>query len=174
MVISMIRKCILHDLQVLQKISYNTYKSTFFSMNTEANMNAYLEEAFSLNKLRNELLNESSFFYFIYQDNKLAGYLKLNESDAQTDIQDPTSIELERIYVLSEFQGKGLGKLLLNKAISEALKKRKTYIWLGVWEKNKGALEFYAKNGFYRFGTHTFVMGTEVQNDYLLRKDLSI
>ncbi|WP_371364661.1 Spermidine/spermine N(1)-acetyltransferase [Sporomusa rhizae] len=168
----MILKCTLGELSALQKIAYKTYKETFACMNTEANMNAYLEEAFSLDKLRHELLNEASLFYFIYQDNKLAGYLKLNECKAQTDIYDHLSLEVERIYVLSEFQGKGLGRYLMDKAIAVAQERKKTYMWLGVWEKNKNALEFYKKNSFYEIGTHAFVMGDDVQKDYLLRKDL--
>lgn len=169
----MIKECSLDDLLALQKISSDAYHSTFSSMNTEANMKAYLEEAYHLDKLKKELQNEASFFYFIYQDNQLAGYLKLNESDAQTDIQDPSSLQLERIYVLSDFQGSGVGRCLMDQAIEVALKHGKSYVWLGVWEKNERALKFYEQNGFYPIGSHAFVMGNEVQRDYLLRKDLT-
>ena len=41
-----------------------------------------------------------------------------------------------------------------------------------VWEKNEKALKFYKKNGFYEIGTHTFVMGEDVQTDYIMRKDM--
>lgn len=142
-------------------------------MNTEENMNAYLEAAFHPEKLKRELENEGSSFYFIYENDELAGYLKLNESGAQTDVHDPASLELERIYVVDSFQGKGVGRRLMEKAVEEAVKRKKSYLWLGVWEKNKKALAFYAKNGFYRMGTHAFVMGAEVQTDYLLRKDIN-
>ncbi|NCB51229.1 MAG: GNAT family N-acetyltransferase [Clostridia bacterium] len=167
-----IRKCTIDDLPVLQDISRSTYKHTFASMNTEDDMNAYLDDAFNTEKLKNELLNEPSFFYFVYADDRLAGYLKLNESDAQTDIHDSSSLELERIYVLGGFQGKGVGRFLMNKAISVASERNKAYIWLGVWEKNESALAFYKKNGFYPMGTHAFVMGNDVQTDYLMRKDI--
>lgn len=169
---TLIRECSLDDLPVLQRLSHDTYHDTFADMNTESDMNAYLEKAFNLGKLKNELLNKASRFYFIYIDGKLAGYLKLNESPAQTDIHDPSSLELERIYVLSEFQGKSIGRCLMDKAIEEAHKKKKTYIWLGVWEKNTKAFQFYIKHGFYQIGRHSFVMGNDVQMDNLLRKDI--
>lgn len=168
----LIKKCSIDDLPVLQDISRSTYQNTFASMNTEADMNAYLEDAFNTEKLKKELMNEDSFFCFVYEDDRLAGYLKLNESKAQTDINDPSSLELERIYVLSGFQGNGVGRFLIDRAISMAREKNKTYIWLGVWEKNERALKFYKKSGFYPMGTHAFVMGTDIQTDYLLRKDL--
>ena len=141
-------------------------------MNTPSNMRAYLEKAFDISKLRDELSNSGSLFYFLYAYEELAGYIKLNEYTAQTDIHDPQSIEIERIYVTKEFQGKGLGGILLNKAIDIANTRKKSYIWLGVWEKNDKALLFYKRNGFYFIDKHSFFMGEEEQTDFILRKDL--
>lgn len=107
-----IRKCTLGDLKEPQKILYRTYNETFVHSNTAENMRKYLENSFNYDKLHRELLNEVSSFCFLYFDGKLAGYLKLNEHSAQTDLHDPQSIEIERIYVSSEFQRKGLGRVL--------------------------------------------------------------
>ena len=101
------------------------------------------------------------------------GYLKLNEAPAQTDVQDIQSLEIERIYVTKEFQGKRLGGYLMEQAVKVAVQRKKAYVWLGVWEMNERAIHFYKKNGFYRIGTHTFVMGEDEQTDYIMRKDLS-
>ncbi|WP_333648623.1 GNAT family N-acetyltransferase [Lacrimispora sp.] len=49
---------------------------------------------------------------------------------------------------------------------------RKTYIWLGVWEKNAKSIAFYKKSGFYEIGADSFFMGEEAQTDLLMRKDL--
>jgi GNAT superfamily N-acetyltransferase len=130
-----IRECTIDDLITLQEISYRTYNDTFKDMNTPSNMKDYLEKAFNMSKMRDELINISSQFYFLYADEELAAYLKLNESPAQTDISDPQSIEVERIYMSKEFHGKALGSVLLNKAIDIARERKKTYIWLGVWKK---------------------------------------
>jgi ribosomal protein S18 acetylase RimI-like enzyme len=133
-------------------------------------MKAYLDEAFSTEKLRAELANEDSEFYFLYADRALAGYIKLNEHRAQTDLNDSSSLELERIYVTPEFQGKSLGGVLMEKALELAIQRRKAYIWLGVWEKNEKAIGFYKRCGFYIIGKHSFVMGDEVQSDFVMRK----
>jgi len=50
--------------------------------------------------------------------------------------------------------------------------RKKSYVWLGVWEKNDKAILFYRKNGFYEVGTHFFFMGEEKQTDFIMRKDL--
>lgn len=135
-------------------------------------MQAYLNEAFNMKKLRIELSNADSSFYFLYSDSDLAGYLKLNEASAQTDIHDRQSLEIERIYIAKEFQGKGLGHYLMDRAIELANSRKKQYVWLGVWEKNKKAIRFYKTSGFYEIGTHSFVMGEDEQTDYILRKNL--
>lgn len=164
--------CKIEDLDELRELSIRTYSETFGAMNTESNMKEYLDRAFNREILREELMNDESSFFFLYIDNDLAGYLKLNEHMAQTDINDPESIELERIYVMKKFQGSGCGRFLMEKAIGLAIESKKKYMWLGVWEKNVMALSFYKRNEFYQFGQHAFVMGDDEQIDYVLRKDL--
>lgn len=170
---TVIRECVIEDLFTLRDISYKTYNDTFMHMNTPSNMKAYLEQAFDIDKLRIELLNINSTFYFLYTDDGLSGYLKLNESKTQTDIYDMQSLEIERIYVTKEFQGKGMGSILMNKAIEVANILEKSYVWLGVWEKNSKANLFYKKNGFYVISSHSFFMGEDEQTDFIMRKDLT-
>lgn len=170
--IKSIRKCTVQDLDSLCKISIKTFYQTFADSNTEENMTAYLDSAYNKEKLYEELCNPDSSFFFIYVDESLAGYLKTNEYPSQTDINDIDSLELERIYILKEFQGAGLGQDLLEHTISIATEHGKKYIWLGVWEHNERAKHFYQKNGFYRIGAHSFVVGDDVQTDYVMRKDL--
>ena len=123
--IKSIKKCTLQDLESLRKISIETFYQTFADSNTEENMSAYLENAYNSEKLCKELCNPNSSFFFIYVDECLAGYLKINEFPSQTDINDIDSLELERIYILKEFQGAGLGKDLLEHTISIALEQGK-------------------------------------------------
>ena len=167
-----LKKCTMEDFDILRELSIRTYYETFAHLNTPEDMQSYLDEAFEVNKLRLELNNPDSDFFFLYFNDTLAGYLKLNEAPSQTDINDSSSLEIERIYVASEFQGEGLGRYLMKQAIAIAIERKKKYAWLGVWEKNEKAIRFYKKNGFYESGTHTFVMGEDVQTDYIMRKDL--
>ena len=167
-----LRSCTSKDIHTLRELSIKTYYETFAHLNTPDNMKAYLDKAFEINKLRHELDDHNSSFYFLYFNDILAGYLKLNEAPTQTDINDSESLEIERIYVSSDFQGAGLGRCLIEQAISFAIERGKKYVWLGVWEKNEKAIRFYKKNGFYQIGTHGFTMGKDVQTDYIMRKDL--
>ena len=164
--------CTVDDLDELRKLSIQTYYETFAAVNTAKNMEEYLNRAFDREKLRRELENNHSKFFILRCHEKAAAYLKVNEAPSQTDINDPESLEIERIYVSGEFQGQGLGRYLMEQAIAMALTQKKRYVWLGVWEKNEKALRFYKRNGFYQIGTHSFVMGDDEQTDYIMRKDL--
>ncbi|MFJ7511715.1 GNAT family N-acetyltransferase [Peribacillus simplex] len=167
-----IKKCTLEDSRKLQEISYETFNETFKHQNSPENMNAYLEKAFNLKQLEKELSNISSQFFFVYFDNEVAGYLKVNTNDAQSEEMGAESLEIERIYIKKKFQKHGLGKYLLNIAMEIAMERNKKKIWLGVWEKNENAISFYKKLGFVQTGAHSFYMGDEEQMDFIMTKTL--
>ncbi|MFB0840694.1 GNAT family N-acetyltransferase [Paenibacillus oleatilyticus] len=168
-----IKKCTLDDLLKLQEISCETFNETFKHQNSPENMNAYLERAFNLKQLEKELSNSSSQFFFVYCNHEVAGYLKVNTNDAQSEEMGDESLEIERIYIKNNFQKHGLGKYLLNQAIEIALECNKKKIWLGVWERNENAIAFYEKMGFVQTGAHSFYMGDEEQIDFIMTKTLN-
>ena len=167
-----IRKISVEDLPLLQAISRNTFIETFADENTEDNMNQYLSDSFSDERLTIELVNANSEFYFAEVEGQPAGYLKVNFGDAQTDIRDKNALELERIYVLKEFLGKRVGQILLDKTLQIARDAKVDFVWLGVWEHNHRAKKFYTKNGFVEFGRHNFWLGSDKQTDLIMRLDM--
>ena len=164
-----IRKLDITDLENLQKISITTFRETFEEVNSEEDMQKYLDENLSLERLKNELENLDSEFYFIENENKNLGYLKLNFENAQTEKVEENYFEIERIYVLKAFLGQKIGQILFDKAIEIGREKNLEYVWLGVWEENHRAIKFYKKNGFEIFGKHDFVLGEDVQTDLLIK-----
>jgi len=167
-----IEKACFGDLESLQEISRNTFFETFAENNSESDMQQYLNVNFSLDKLGAELGNEDSQFYIAWDEASAIGYLKVNTGQAQTDLREDHSLEIERIYVLNSYHGKKVGQLLYEQAMEIASQLGKTSIWLGVWEKNPRAIRFYEKNGFVAFGTHLFKMGDDEQTDIMMRKPL--
>lgn len=167
-----IKTCSLEDSRALQEISVETFSDTFKDQNSPEHLNAYLERTFNLKQLEKELAIPSSQFFFIYFNHEVAGYLKVNTDDAQSEAMGDDSLEIERIYVKNRFQKLGLGNHLLQKAIEIAIKHKKKKVWLGVWEKNENAIAFYQKKGFVQTGSHSFYMGDEEQVDLLMTKTL--
>ena len=152
-------------------ISRTTFSDAFRAQNNHNDFNSYLDKAFSRTQLDKELDNPKMTFYFVYFEGVLAAYFKLNEGDAQTDIKQEDSMELERIYVLKASQGKQLGKRILDWIKDWVKGNEKSFLWLGVWEKNPRAIAFYERHGFYKFGTHPYFIGEDEQTDWLMRFD---
>ena len=167
-----VKLCGPNDLKDLIKISTETFYDTFAADNTPKDISDYIERNFTIEKMKNELNNKNSKFFFSYIDGNLAGYIKVNVDDAQSEKMGKDSFEVERIYIKNEFKRRGIGKLLIEKAAKEAQKSGKKNIWLGVWEKNYSALSFYKKLGFVRTGEHVFYMGDDKQTDYIMSKEI--
>ncbi|MFM2231359.1 MAG: hypothetical protein RJB31_60 [Bacteroidota bacterium] len=161
------------DVLLLQQIGRKTFEETFSSSNSKENLEKYLEEGFSLSKLQVEIDDPNAEFYFVMQDNNIIGYLKLNIGQSQTEIKNENALEIERIYVLREYHGQNIGQQLFEKALERAHAQKVEFVWLGVWEENKRAIQFYVKNGFLAFDKHIFRLGDEEQTDIMMKRRMS-
>ena len=167
-----IRKVTGTDLQQLQAIAEKTFLESFSGTVSDNNMKKYLENNLSLDKMKAELNNQESEFYFVEAGDEVIGYLKLNFGQSQTEVKADDGVEIERIYVYHKFQGKQVGQQLYEKAMQVAAQKGADYVWLGVWEENKGAIRFYQRNGFVEFDRHIFRFGDEEQTDIMMKHSL--
>ncbi|MDR4954114.1 GNAT family N-acetyltransferase [Chryseobacterium sp. ES2] len=167
-----INKALAEDIEIVQSLGIQTFSETFAEDNTEEAMKKYLEESFNTEKIKSELNNPDSHFYIAWEEDNPVGYLKVNTGNAQTELQDDSSLEIERIYVKKSHHGKKVGQLLYDQALETAQQLKKSYLWLGVWEENLRALQFYRKNGFVEFDKHIFRLGEEEQTDLMMKKIL--
>ena len=157
------------DVKHLQLISKKTFSESFAKDNSMKNLKSYFDLAFNLKQLSKELNNSLSRFFFIYIDETLCGYFKINIGDSQTEIKSDDGLELERIYILAEYQGKKIGEKILEKIKKMAMLEHKKYIWLGVWELNTKAIKFYERFGFKKFDTHIYQIGEDAQIDWMMK-----
>ncbi len=157
---------------VLRELSIDTFNTSFAAENDPSNMKAYLDVYMSKTQIKKELEQEHSFFYFAKKGKKILGYLKLNVGAQQSESVLTNALEIERIYILEQYQGMQLGKLLLQFAQDKAKGWQKSVVWLGVWEHNTNAIEFYKYFGFEAFNSHSFRLGSETQTDLLMKKEL--
>lgn len=160
------------DADALRNISIETFRDTFGSSNTEENLEELFNTAYSVEQLKTELDNKNTEFDFIYVQDQLAGYLKININDAQSEKMNNNYLEVERIYIRKSFKRHGLGSQLMNYAIKKAQNNHKSALWLGVWEHNPAAIKFYEHYGFKTFSEHIFVVGEDKQRDILMNKSI--
>ena len=167
------RKVSIDELELLRNLSIQTFRDAFYHLNNPADIELYMAEAFSTSQLKYELELSQSNFVFLVEAGKPIAYYKTNLSPKQSDINDPTSLEIERIYVSKAHQNKQYGQLLLNHICKHAIQiPTIKFIWLGVWDQNKSAIRFYERFGFKIFDSHPFLLGTDPQTDLLMRYDL--
>lgn len=164
-----IKKVLLTDVNLLQNIATKTFVESFAEFNTQEDMEIYVKMEFSLEKLNQAVLHSDVGYYFAMLGNNVLGYMRINFGQAQTDIHDEHSLEIERIYILKKHQSQKVGQQLLNKAIEIAKNNKLDFLWLGVWENNFGAINFYKRNGFQEFGNHIFKLGNDEQTDLLMK-----
>jgi ribosomal protein S18 acetylase RimI-like enzyme len=163
----------LADIDQLIEISVDTFQETFGGNNTADNMDKYINESRSPKKVEQELRTSGAEFYFAKtESNEIIGYLKLNTGHAQTEPQPYNYMEIERIYVRSSYHGKKVGHQLMEFTLQKAVEKNKKTIWLGVWEHNHKAIQFYEKLGFVAFDKHSFMLGSDEQTDIMMKKEL--
>ena len=157
------------DIPVLRRLAIDVQVKTFGPHNTEENMRKFLEETYSVEQFERELTEAGAHYYLAWSGDALAGFIRLRLNNEAEHLLGANAIELQRIYVATEFQGQKIGKLLMEKAFEHARAGKFEWLWLGVWEKNVKAQEIYAKWGFTRFSEHIFWMGDDPQTDWLLK-----
>lgn len=160
------------DASMIAELSRRTFYDTFAAQNTPENMEKFMTEQFTQEALMKEVGDPSNIFIIAEAGNEVAGYARLRESEPPPSLDELPSIEIARIYALQTMIGRGVGNALMKRCIEIAYELGKRIVWLGVWEENSRAIQFYIKWGFEKFGEHNFVLGNDVQRDWLMKKVL--
>lgn len=159
-----------NDAGLIQQFGVKTFRDSFERFNTPENMKLYLEKNFSTEQIRKELSESGTEFHLAFYDQQIVGYTKIHLNKKTKGLEVDPALEIERIYVDREFHGKQVGKLLLDKCFQIARSNGMKAVWLGVWEHNPRAIAFYEKWAFEKFGQHEFMLGNDVQVDWLMKK----
>lgn len=162
-----------NDAALIADISRQTFYDTFAADNTEADMAKFLNEQFTKGRLMLEVGAPENIFLLAFQEKAIAGYVKLREGKKFVALNGAASMEIARLYVVKEFIGKGVGKLLMQASLDIAKERGKEVVWLGVWERNQRAIDFYTAFGFQKFDGCDFMLGNDMQRDWLMKKVMS-
>jgi len=160
------------DAKMLAELGAGTFYDTFAKDNTPENIDAYLKKSFSPEIQLNELSEADNIFLIVESENIPIGYAQLMMNSKDETINRNRPLEIRRIYASQEYLGKGVGKELMQATIREARQRGCDCVWLGVWDKNQRAIDFYKKWGFREVGTHLFLVGDDPQNDFVMELEL--
>ncbi|MEO7312973.1 MAG: GNAT family N-acetyltransferase [Chitinophagaceae bacterium] len=160
------------DAGLIADMSRHTFLTTFGPQNSQADIDTYMNVQFTREALMAEVGAAGNIFLLACIGDVPAGYVRLKENSFEGGLKAVKPIEIARFYAMPAMIGKGIGKAMMQYCIEMAELLQFDVIWLGVWERNVRAIDFYTAFGFKKFGEHGFLVGNDLQNDYLMSRNL--
>jgi ribosomal protein S18 acetylase RimI-like enzyme len=156
------------DAATLAALSLKTFVDTFAPHNTAADMESYTTVAFTEAKQRREIETEGIVTLLGEENGETIAYAQIKHTPAAPH----GDVELARFYVDRPHHGRGFAQRLMDVVEDYARALGGTRIWLGVWENNLRAIAFYRKRGFVQCGAQPFLLGTDLQTDWVMNRTL--
>ncbi len=156
----------------LSEFSAAAFYDAYAYANTQEDMQQYIAEHFTEEEIRKEISTKNTFIFLAMLEDKIVGYAKLGTSTSPKQLNGKPAIEIERLYVDKKLQSQKIGAALIKHLVDFSKRQGKEIIWLGVWKKNLRAVAFYEREGFVKFGETIFTLGRDLQEDFLMKKEL--
>jgi ribosomal protein S18 acetylase RimI-like enzyme len=163
-----IRRAKVSDVVPLTQMARDTFYHTYAAYNDPENMNSYIDMYFTEDRLRYEVKDKNAVYLLAESNNQLCGYIKLKWAPVPRENFTEKTLEIARLYAATEYIGKGIGSLLMEKAMRYAKRNKAELVWLDVWKGNEQAIRFYKKCGFVVFKNWKFTLGNDIQDDYIM------
>jgi len=129
------------------KVGTKAYNQHYKHLWKNQNSTPYLNASFTLDVLEQEAQDTNTSLFLIKKKNYAIGILKIVLQSALEDCTEKRSLCIEKIYILKENTGQGVGKKVLQFVTLRAQELQKKIVWLDTMQKGP-ALHFYLKNGF--------------------------
>ena len=134
---------------IIATIGKKTFRQSFEHLfKNKEELFEYLEFTYDPVKLVKSLRKENNIYLLAYKEGKPAGFAKIKKHSLNELIESPVQMELQKIYVLPEYQGCGVGDALMEKIKNIAEEINPDHIWLDTYISNEKAIRFYEKKRF--------------------------
>lgn len=163
-----LRKANLNDAKPLSDLAERTFRETFESQNTTEDMGLHCQLNYSEAVQAREISAPDMTTLVSEDSQRLIGFAQLRWNDAPNCVVAKSPGEIQRLYVVGEWQGRGVAQALMNACLEEIECRGSDVVWLGVWEGNPRAISFYKKFGFIEVGDHVFPLGRDPQRDIVM------
>jgi diamine N-acetyltransferase len=163
-----LRQATVQDLPLIQNLAGKTWNSTYGQILSPKQLDYMFDWMYSLPSLENQMMEKGHAFFLAYEEGCPQGFVSIEK-------QAENLFHLQKLYIIPEGQGKGIGKILIKKAFDYAKEHsngEECAVELNVNRHNK-ALEFYQKMGMKIHSQGDFDIGNGYyMNDYILRISL--
>ncbi|MBC8087491.1 MAG: GNAT family N-acetyltransferase, partial [Phycisphaerae bacterium] len=145
-----------------------------------ADVYAYMEQALTPPALLRVLTDPTSWVFAATVNNGWIGYTHVRLAALPEGIASnhaagvgTTPMEIARFYLKSKWHGQGVAQAMLTTVVQHAEAQGAPTIWLSVWQENARAISFYQKCEFVSIGNGTFLMGEDLQNDFIMERAIA-
>ena len=133
------------DTEATRHILLETWRATYGPFVPDADLTAFLDSAYAADRMAGLHCDDPPRALrraFIADVGGVAvGYLRLSRAEGPV-------CDIHSLYVLPQFQKKGVGRALLNEAVCFARGLRCEALRLSVMSANRAAIEWYRREGF--------------------------
>lgn len=160
-----IRKGTENDIRIIEDLAHKTWPFAYKDIITPGQLKYMLQLIYSPEALWKQM-NDSHQFLIAEEDQTPVGFASYSY------LGNNGLFKLQKLYVLPEFHGKGLGKELLDFVIKDVRSRGARTLRLNMNRGNR-AKNFYERNGFKITGEEDIDIGNNYfMNDYVMEKDL--
>ena len=168
-----IRKAHSSDAKVLAELAETTFRATFGAMNTAEHMELHCRSSYGEQIQAAEIADPGMVTLVSEDKGRLIAYAQLRWGEAPDCVAAKSPGEIQRLYVVEDWHGKGIPRNTRQACIDEIKQQGSDALWLGVWERNPRAISFYKKFGFVEVGDHTFPLGGDPQRDIVMVRSVA-
>jgi ribosomal protein S18 acetylase RimI-like enzyme len=159
-------------------ISYagrNAFRDAFAHLfNNRSELEEYLDYTYAVDKIASSINKENNVYFLANVDGLPAGFAKLKKHSLNDQIESFVQAELQKLYVLKQYHGKGVGEALMQSVINLIGSFEPECLWLDTHISNERAIRFYERHGFKKSGTHQFTIGTQTFEYYVMVKPVAV
>ncbi len=161
----MIRRARIRDAAQLAALAERTFRETFAKDNRAEDMDRFTKSVYGEDKQRREIEDPAMVTLLAERDGAMIAFAQLKRLDEE-------DVEILRFYVDARWHGQGVAQELMRATEDAARELGATTVRLGVWERNVRAIAFYAKCGYRDAGAQPFLLGSDLQTDRVMVKEL--
>lgn len=161
----------------LSEFATEQFDQTYGPLCRAADVDAYMAQTLTPSALLRVLTDPTSWVFAAVVNNQWVGYTHVRLSALPDGLVShhaaragTTPMEISRFYVAKRWHGKGVASAMLATIVTHASTQGSPTIWLSVWQENARAIAFYQKSGFVSIGTGKFLMGEDLQDDFIMER----
>jgi ribosomal protein S18 acetylase RimI-like enzyme len=160
---------------MISSIGKKAFREAFGHLfNNKTELTEYLEYTYDPVKLNRSLRKDGNIYLLAFWNDTAVGFTKVKTFSLNSQIESVSQMELQKIYVLPEYHGLGIGQALMNEILKLSKEINPDYIWLDTPISNAKAICFYEKNGFTKCGKHYFTIGTQVFEYFVMLHPVAV